>query len=64
MSGSGYPEPGKTVVLDKSETIDIDKVQLNGGVLVKLLVISIDPYLRGMMNKGLSYRPGYKLGEP
>ena len=51
----GYPEPGKTVVLDQSQTIDIDKEPLNGGVLVKLLVLSVDPYLRGMMDKESSY---------
>lgn len=55
----GYPEPGKTVVVDTSEKIDIDDVSLNGGVLVKVLNLSIDPYLRGRMNKsyGYSVRP-------
>lgn len=45
----GYPEPGKTTVYDESQTIDLDSVPLNGGVLVKILVVSIDPYLRGKM---------------
>ena len=34
---------------DESETIDPDTVPLNGGFLVKVLVLSIDPYLRGKM---------------
>lgn len=41
--------PGKTTVYDESQTIDLDSVPLNGGVLVKTLVLSIDPYLRGRM---------------
>jgi NADPH-dependent curcumin reductase CurA len=36
-------------VTDTSETIDLDTVPLNGGFLVKTLVLSIDPYLRGKM---------------
>ena len=45
----GYPEPGKTTVYDESQTIDLDTVPLDGGFLVKTLVLSIDPYLRGKM---------------
>ena len=46
---AGYPEPGKTTIYDESETIDLENVGLNGGFLVKTLVLSIDPYLRGKM---------------
>ena len=46
---AGYPIPGQTTVYDDSETIDLDNVPLNGGVLVKTLALSIDPYLRGKM---------------
>ena len=35
--------PGKTTVYDDSQTIDLDTVPLNGGFLVKTLVLSIDP---------------------
>ena len=49
VQSSGYPEPGKTTVYDESESIDVDTVSLNGGLLVKTLVLSIDPYLRGRM---------------
>lgn len=46
---TGYPEPGKTVVYDDSESIDLNNVDLNGGFLVKTLYLSIDPYMRGRM---------------
>jgi NADPH-dependent curcumin reductase CurA len=45
----GFPEPNKHTVTDTSETIDLDNVPLDGGFLVKTLVLSIDPYLRGKM---------------
>ncbi|EKM51643.1 uncharacterized protein PHACADRAFT_150208 [Phanerochaete carnosa HHB-10118-sp] len=44
-----YPEPGKTTVYDESRTIDLETVALEGGVLVKTLVVGIDPYLVGRM---------------
>ncbi|THU91338.1 alcohol dehydrogenase [Dendrothele bispora CBS 962.96] len=40
---SGLPEPGKTAIYDTSSTIDLDAVDLNGSVLIKLLYISVDP---------------------
>lgn len=46
---SGYPEPGKTTVYDTTETIDLETVNLNGGFLIKILELSIDPYMRGKM---------------
>lgn len=39
------------VKVDASEQFDVDAVQLNGGVAVKILVLSIDPYLRGRMRE-------------
>ena len=36
---------------DESETIDLDTVPLEGGVLLKMLSFSIDPYLRHRMIK-------------
>ena len=44
-----FPKPGKELVYDENETIDLDKVALNGGALYKLLYISVDPYLRNRM---------------
>ena len=49
MPLAGLPEPGKTLVYDTSEKIDLENVSLNGGVLVKTLAVSIDPYQRGRM---------------
>ena len=45
----GYLIPGKHVVYDESETIDLDNVPLEGGVLLKMINFSIDPYLRHKM---------------
>ena len=45
----GYPEPGKTTVYDTTETIDLQTVVLNGGILIKTLELSIDPYIRNRM---------------
>ncbi|KAI0776475.1 alcohol dehydrogenase [Irpex lacteus] len=59
-----YPIPGKTTVYDESETIDIDSVPLNGGCLLKVLCVSIDPYLRGLMRETNSYVRGLELGKP
>ncbi|KAF8825101.1 hypothetical protein HHX47_DHR7000322 [Lentinula edodes] len=46
---TGYPVPGKTTVYDATNIIDLENEPLNGGILVKTLVLSVDPYLRGMM---------------
>ena len=50
-----YPIPGKTTVYDESETLDVDNVPLNGGYLLKVLCLSIDPYMRGRMKDSNSY---------
>ncbi|KAF8215358.1 hypothetical protein K438DRAFT_1801114 [Mycena galopus ATCC 62051] len=61
-----YPVPGTTTVYDTSETIDLDNVPLNGGVLIKVLLLSIDPYMRGRLRAPEieSYMPAFSLGEP
>ncbi|EPQ52506.1 NAD P-binding protein [Gloeophyllum trabeum ATCC 11539] len=63
---TGYPVPGKTTVYDGSQTIDPDTVPLNGGFLLKTLVLSIDPYMRGKMRdpKVESYSPPFLIGKP
>lgn len=60
-----FPVPGKTTVY-KTETIDLDTVALNGGLLVKTLYLSVDPYFRGRMRDASikSYTPAFTLGEP
>ncbi|KAF8904154.1 hypothetical protein CPB85DRAFT_1538295 [Mucidula mucida] len=39
----------KMVHVDASQTIDLENVPLNGGILVKTLVVSVDPYMQGKM---------------
>lgn len=48
------------------ETIDLDNVPLNGGVLVKTLYLSVDPYMRNRMRDPSipSYAPALDLGQP
>ena len=46
---SGYPVPGETTIYDTTETIDLQTVVLNGGILIKTLELSIDPYIRDRM---------------
>ncbi|KAG9089284.1 hypothetical protein FS749_001449 [Ceratobasidium sp. UAMH 11750] len=60
-----YPVPGETTIY-ATENIDLDTVPLNGGVLVKTLYVSVDPYIRGRMRdpKIKSYSIAYTLGEP
>ncbi|KAJ7054657.1 alcohol dehydrogenase [Mycena amicta] len=61
-----YPVVGETIVHDTTQTIDLENAALNGGVLVKVLVLSVDPYMRGRMRAAdvPSYMPAFKLGEP
>ncbi|KAJ4474964.1 hypothetical protein J3R30DRAFT_3505583 [Lentinula aciculospora] len=63
---TGFPEPGKTTVYDTSKTIDLESVPLNGGVLVKTLVLSADPYMRVQMRQAdiESYMPPFIVGQP
>ncbi|KAG6914332.1 hypothetical protein DXG01_000970 [Tephrocybe rancida] len=62
----GFPEPGKTTVYDITQTFDIDAAPLDGGFLVKILVLSIDPYMRGRMRDPAieSYAPPFLIGQP
>ncbi|KAF9474409.1 NAD(P)-binding protein [Pholiota conissans] len=62
----GYPEPGKHIVYDTSKTLDLETVPLNGGILIKTLELSIDPYMRGQMREAHipSYMPAFPMGEP
>ncbi|KAF8157829.1 alcohol dehydrogenase [Crassisporium funariophilum] len=62
----GFPEPGKTTVFDGSQKIDLENVPLNGGFLLKVLELSVDPYMRGRMRdpKKDSYVPAFTIGEP
>jgi len=59
-----YPIPGKTTIYDDSETIDLESAALNGGFLLKVLNVSIDPYLRNKMRRTASYRMLFEIGKP
>ncbi|CAK5264116.1 unnamed protein product [Mycena citricolor] len=60
-----YPIPGKTIVYDTTQKIDLDTVPLHGGMLVKMLAVSVDPYLRGRMRDPTieSFMPAFEIGE-
>ncbi|CAK5283497.1 unnamed protein product [Mycena citricolor] len=60
----GVPVPGETTVYDTTETIDIENVPLNGGFLLKVLILSVDPYFRGRMKPGPSYTGAFEIGKP
>ncbi|KAF7341794.1 PKS-ER domain-containing protein [Mycena sanguinolenta] len=61
-----YPIPGETTVYDTSQTMDVENVSLNGGILIKVLLLSVDPYLRGRLRAAEieSYMPAFTLGQP
>ncbi|KAJ7364504.1 alcohol dehydrogenase [Mycena albidolilacea] len=63
----GFPIPGKTTVYDSSQKIVLGTVPLNGGFLIKTLVLSIDPYMRARMRMSTekdSYSAPFVLGAP
>ncbi|KAF8321734.1 alcohol dehydrogenase [Clavulina sp. PMI_390] len=44
------PVPGEHLIYEAdAETIDLENAPLNGGILAKLLYLSVDPYMRGRM---------------
>ena len=59
--------PGETVKYVE-EKIDLDSVPLNGGILLKTLALSSDPYMRYRMrdldNNHAAFAPHLKLGKP
>ncbi|KAF5364615.1 hypothetical protein D9758_005632 [Tetrapyrgos nigripes] len=70
---SGYPDPNRTTILSTNTSsptspnpIDLDSTPLNGSILVKVLYLSADPYMRGKMRpkEVESYSPAYDLGKP
>ncbi|KAF5382269.1 hypothetical protein D9757_008938 [Collybiopsis confluens] len=46
---TGFPEPGIHLTYNDSLTIDLENVPLNGGLLIKTVALSIDPYMRTIM---------------
>ncbi|GAA5902183.1 hypothetical protein JCM6882_006723 [Rhodosporidiobolus microsporus] len=63
---TGAPVPGKTLKKVTDEAFDAETVALNGGILVQLKALSLDPYMRGKMRDPSvkSYTPAYTLGSP
>jgi NADPH-dependent curcumin reductase CurA len=45
----GHFDPKEYIEIDTSEQIDTNTVPLNGGVLLKTLTLSIDPYQKERM---------------
>lgn len=62
---TGYYEPGVHTKYVE-EQLDTDTVPLTGGILVKVLAISSDPYMRHRMRDESIplFAPALKLGEP
>ncbi|KAL0933582.1 zinc-binding dehydrogenase [Colletotrichum truncatum] len=60
-----FPEAGTHLTIEE-RPIDIDTAELHGGILVKVLYTSLDPYLRILMRdpKIKSYSPPLNLDEP
>jgi len=58
--------PAKQEHLDKSATIDLDTVPLDGGFLTKTLILSPEPYMRERMRdpKIQSYTTSFIVGAP
>ncbi|KAF9439367.1 hypothetical protein BGZ76_000028 [Entomortierella beljakovae] len=54
-----YPIPGEDFAL---ETRELNAELKENDVLLRNLVISLDPYMRGRMRNAKSYTPGFKIG--
>ncbi|CAE7137640.1 unnamed protein product [Rhizoctonia solani] len=55
----------ENTVAYRTSLIDVDNVELDGGILAKSLYFSIDPHLRRWMaGRDTSTGPGYELGNP
>ncbi|KAI1209525.1 NAD(P)-binding protein [Annulohypoxylon truncatum] len=61
---TGLPKPGEDLVVEE-RPIDLDAVP-TGGIVVEVLSLSLDPYLRSRMREASvpSYKPAFPLNEP
>ncbi|GJE88548.1 NADP-dependent oxidoreductase [Phanerochaete sordida] len=55
------PKPGQTTIYDSTQTIDLEAIALNGGILIKTLVVAVDPYLLARFRN--SNIPGWSLNK-
>ncbi|KAJ6632166.1 hypothetical protein B0H10DRAFT_2159584 [Mycena sp. CBHHK59/15] len=64
--GTGFPVPGEHVVFERSHSIDLDSIPLNGGFLTKTLMLSPEPFMRERMRdlSVASYSTHAVLGDP
>ncbi|KAI9743881.1 MAG: hypothetical protein M1818_002615 [Claussenomyces sp. TS43310] len=62
---TGFPVPGKDLVIE-TQQFDLDQAPPAGGVIIKTLYASFDPYMRGRMRDASieSYSPAFTLNEP
>ncbi|KAI7888415.1 uncharacterized protein EV154DRAFT_447953 [Mucor mucedo] len=60
-----FPVAGEHMIVEKSE-IDLDAELPQGAILLKTLVLSVDPYMRGRMRDVSiqSYSPAFPLNQP
>jgi len=60
----GLPVPGQTTIHDESQVIDVETADLKGGFLVKVLAVSLDPYMRNRMRSEdvPGDMPAFRLG--
>ncbi|KAI9278688.1 hypothetical protein BDA99DRAFT_455583 [Phascolomyces articulosus] len=60
-----YPVPGEHIKVEDS-AIDLDAPLAEGSFILKLLALSVDPYMRGRMRDASieSYLPAFPLGKP
>ncbi|EPS42500.1 hypothetical protein H072_3510 [Dactylellina haptotyla CBS 200.50] len=61
---NGFPVPGENIIV-RTDEVDISKAP-EGGLVLKVLYVSVDPYMRGRMRDPSiqSYSPAYPLGQP
>lgn len=62
---TAFPVAGEHMIVKKSE-IDLEAEIPQGAILVKTLVLSVDPYMRGRMRdaSAKSYSPAFPLDQP
>ncbi|KAI8880907.1 NAD(P)-binding protein [Backusella circina FSU 941] len=61
----GFPVEGETMTID-SDTIDLHADIPENSILVKMLCLSVDPYMRGKMRDSSikSYSAAFEVGQP